>query len=52
KQEKMLVFTQFQEATSPIATYLGNVFGREGLVSDKQLLDLVALDIHSARADT
>jgi non-specific serine/threonine protein kinase len=32
KQEKMLVFTQFQEATQPIATFLGNVFGREGLV--------------------
>jgi superfamily II DNA or RNA helicase len=32
KQEKMLVFTQFREATQPIATFLGNVFGREGLV--------------------
>jgi superfamily II DNA or RNA helicase len=32
KQEKMLVFTQFQETTQPIATFLGNVFGREGLV--------------------
>lgn len=32
KQEKMLVFTQFQEATQPVATFLGNVFGREGLV--------------------
>jgi non-specific serine/threonine protein kinase len=32
KQEKMLIFTQFQEATQPIATFLGNVFGREGLV--------------------
>ena len=32
KQEKVLVFTQFREATQPIATFLGNVFGREGLV--------------------
>jgi len=32
KQEKMLVFTQFREATGPIAAFLGNVFGREGLV--------------------
>ena len=32
KQEKMLVFTQFREATQPIAGFLGNVFGREGLV--------------------
>ncbi len=32
KQEKMLVFTQFREATQPIATFLGSVFGREGLV--------------------
>ncbi|HXQ29458.1 MAG TPA: DEAD/DEAH box helicase [Gemmatimonadales bacterium] len=32
KQEKMLVFTQFREATQPIAAFLGNVFGREGLV--------------------
>lgn len=32
KQEKMLVFTQFREATQPIASFLGNVFGREGLV--------------------
>lgn len=32
KQEKMLVFTQFREATQPIATFLGTVFGREGLV--------------------
>ena len=32
KQEKMLVFTQFREATQPLATFLGNVFGREGLV--------------------
>lgn len=32
KQEKMLVFTQFREATQPIASFLGQVFGREGLV--------------------
>jgi non-specific serine/threonine protein kinase len=32
KQEKMLVFTQFREVMRPIATFLGNVFGREGLV--------------------
>jgi non-specific serine/threonine protein kinase len=32
KQEKVLVFTQFREATQPIATFLGGVFGREGLV--------------------
>ena len=32
KQEKMLVFTQFREATQPIAEFLGHVFGREGLV--------------------
>ena len=32
KQEKMLVFTQFREATQPIAAFLGRVFGREGLV--------------------
>jgi SNF2 family DNA or RNA helicase len=32
KQEKMLVFTQFREATQPIAAFLGQVFGREGLI--------------------
>jgi non-specific serine/threonine protein kinase len=32
KQEKVLVFTQFREATQPIAAFLGGVFGREGLV--------------------
>ena len=32
KQEKMLVFTQFREATQPLATFLGGIFGREGLV--------------------
>ncbi len=32
KQEKVLVFTQFREATEPIAAFLGSVFGRAGLV--------------------
>ena len=32
KQEKMLVFTQFREVTAPLAAFLGNIFGREGLV--------------------
>jgi non-specific serine/threonine protein kinase len=32
KQEKVLVFTQFREATQPLAAFLGNVFGREGIV--------------------
>jgi non-specific serine/threonine protein kinase len=32
KQEKMLVFTQFREATVPLAAFLGKIFGREGLV--------------------
>lgn len=32
KQEKVLVFTQFREATAPLAAFLGSVFGREGLV--------------------
>ncbi len=32
KQEKLLVFTQFREATGPLAAFLGSVFGREGLV--------------------
>jgi non-specific serine/threonine protein kinase len=32
KQEKVLLFTQFREATLPIAAFLGGVFGREGLV--------------------
>ena len=32
RQEKMLVFTQFQETTAPLAAFLGGVFGREGLV--------------------
>ncbi|MGC4121236.1 MAG: DEAD/DEAH box helicase [Myxococcales bacterium] len=32
KQEKVLVFTQFREATGPLSAFLGRVFGREGLV--------------------
>jgi non-specific serine/threonine protein kinase len=32
KQEKMLVFTQFREVTAPLATFLGSVFERPGLV--------------------
>jgi non-specific serine/threonine protein kinase len=32
KHEKMLVFTQFREATEPLSTFLRGVFGRPGLV--------------------
>jgi non-specific serine/threonine protein kinase len=32
KQEKVLVFTQFREMTAPLATFLGSIFGRAGLV--------------------
>jgi SNF2 family DNA or RNA helicase len=32
KQEKVLVFTQFREVTGPLASFLGSVFGRPGLV--------------------
>lgn len=32
RQEKMLVFTQFREVTAPLASFLGGVFGRPGLV--------------------
>jgi superfamily II DNA or RNA helicase len=32
KQEKVLVFTQFREATAPLAAFLRSVFGRSGLV--------------------
>jgi len=32
KQEKVLVFTQFREVTTPLAAFLGTVFGRPGLV--------------------
>jgi non-specific serine/threonine protein kinase len=32
RQEKMLVFTQFQTLTQPLADFLATVFGRHGLV--------------------
>ena len=32
KQEKMLVFSQYAEATAPIAAFLGSIFGRDGYV--------------------
>ena len=32
RQEKMLVFTQFREVTAPLASFLGDIFGRPGLV--------------------
>jgi SNF2 family DNA or RNA helicase len=32
RQEKILIFTQFREMTAPLATFLGGVFGRPGLV--------------------
>jgi non-specific serine/threonine protein kinase len=32
RQEKVLVFTQFREMTGPLAAFLRDVFGREGLV--------------------
>jgi hypothetical protein len=32
RQEKMLVFTQFREVTAPLAAFLGEIFGRSGLV--------------------
>ena len=32
RQEKMLVFTQFREITGPLATFLGQIFGRIGMV--------------------
>ncbi len=34
RQEKMLVFTQFQTLTEPLADFLATVFGRQGLVLD------------------
>ena len=34
RQEKVLVFTQFQEMTGPLVTFLQGVFGRPGLVLD------------------
>ncbi|HLE12757.1 MAG: hypothetical protein A2504_09605 [Bdellovibrionales bacterium RIFOXYD12_FULL_39_22] len=32
KQEKLLVFTQFQEMTEPLSNFLAQIFGQEGLV--------------------
>jgi non-specific serine/threonine protein kinase len=32
RQEKVLVFTQFREVTTPLAAFLGSVFGYPGLV--------------------
>ena len=32
RQEKALIFTQFREITGPLAAFLGEVFGRPGLV--------------------
>ncbi|MBX3226132.1 MAG: DEAD/DEAH box helicase [Labilithrix sp.] len=32
RQDKVLVFTQFREMTAPLARFLAQVFGREGLV--------------------
>ena len=32
RQEKMLVFTQFREMTAPLALFLGEIYGRPGLV--------------------
>ena len=32
RQEKVLLFTQFREMTEPLAAFLAEVFGREGLV--------------------
>jgi SNF2-related domain/SNF2 Helicase protein/Helicase conserved C-terminal domain len=32
RQERVLVFTQFREATAPLALFLARLFGRQGLV--------------------
>ncbi len=32
RQEKVLVFTQFREVAAPLASFLGSIFGRPGLV--------------------
>ncbi|MEE3503652.1 DEAD/DEAH box helicase [Acidiphilium acidophilum] len=32
RQEKMIIFTQFREMTTPLADHLAGVFGREGLI--------------------
>jgi non-specific serine/threonine protein kinase len=37
RQEKLLVFTQFREATRPLEQHLANVFGRNGLVLHGQV---------------
>ncbi|MEW6746739.1 MAG: DEAD/DEAH box helicase [Planctomycetota bacterium] len=47
KQEKALIFTQFREVAAPIASFLGGVFGRPGLmlhgeIEVKKRKDLVA----------
>jgi len=47
KQEKVLIFTQFQKMTRPLHHFLSGLFGREGLVLDgdtpvKKRRDLVA----------
>ena len=34
RQEKVLVFTQFQSMTRPLAEFLATVFGRDGLILD------------------
>jgi non-specific serine/threonine protein kinase len=34
RQEKALIFTQFRETTTPLASFLGSVFGRPGLILD------------------
>jgi non-specific serine/threonine protein kinase len=32
RQEKALIFTQFREMTEPLSAFLGEVFGRDGLI--------------------
>jgi superfamily II DNA or RNA helicase len=32
RQEKVIIFTQFREMTTPIADYLAEIFGRKGLI--------------------
>ena len=34
RQEKALIFTQFKQATGPLAKFVGSIFGRPGLVLD------------------
>jgi non-specific serine/threonine protein kinase len=45
RQEKVLVFTQFREMTAPIATFLGSVFGRPGLVMHGEIPVKIRRDI-------